>query len=129
MTAVSLKRPVNARSGSCSSSQRMSMSILGGRHPPRAGQHTASAHGASSSRREGRPESRDLSGPKSEEHVVLWACRERGCWLLGRRRITEVRKGTWAEFEGRVSQEERRGVSALFSMEGEALRNVVCEEG
>lgn len=40
----------------------------------------------------------------------------------------EVRKRFWAEFEGRVSQEERHGMSKLFSLEGEAWRNLVYEE-
>lgn len=37
----------------------------------------------------------------------------------------EVRKRFWAEFEGRVSQEERHGMSKLFSLEGEAWRNLI----
>lgn len=32
---------------------------------------------------------------------------------LGRRRLTEVREGSWAEFEGRVSQKERYGVYVI----------------
>lgn len=50
---------------------------------------------------EGRPDSCDLNAPRPEEHVVLWMCREGICWLSGMPRMIEVRRGSWAEFEGR----------------------------